>query len=147
MDELSNAVARARVRSELVTLFYIDLDGFKPVNDAFGHDIGDELLIAVAERLRACTRTGDVVARLGGDEFAVLIDAHTRPEHADAVAKRLASAFMLPFAIGEREVEVRASIGEAVFPNDANSAPGLLRFADTAMFGAKRRSPGRKDER
>jgi diguanylate cyclase (GGDEF)-like protein len=147
MDELSNAVARARVRSELVTLFYVDLDGFKPVNDAFGHDIGDELLIAVAERLRACTRTGDIVARLGGDEFAVLIDAHTRLEHADAVAKRLASAFMLPFAIGQREVEVRASIGEAVFPNDADSAAGLLRFADTAMFGAKRRSPGRTDQR
>ncbi len=136
-EDLRSAVSRARQRSQLVTLFYIDLDGFKPVNDEFGHDVGDELLIAVGQRLSGCTRASDVVARLGGDEFAVMIDAHAAPRDADVVGERLARAFASPFAIDGHELWLGASIGRAVFPNDADNADGLLRCADAAMFEIK----------
>jgi diguanylate cyclase (GGDEF)-like protein len=137
-EDLRSAVTRARHRSELVTLFYLDLDGFKPVNDEFGHDIGDHLLVAVGKRLTACTRASDVVARLGGDEFAVLIDAHASPQDADIVAGRLAEAFDDPFLIDGNTLRLGASIGRAVFPTDSDSTDGLLRRADAAMFECKR---------
>ena len=138
--DLRGAVSRARQRSELVTLFYLDLDGFKPVNDEFGHDVGDRLLVAVGQRLTACTRATDVVARLGGDEFAVLIDAHSAPEDADNVRKRLTHAFVDPFLIDGHQLKLGASIGRAVFPADADDPDGLLRCADAAMFENKRAS-------
>ena len=121
-----------------MTLLYIDLDGFKPVNDEFGHDVGDQLLIAVAKRLDACTRAEDVVARLGGDEFAVLIDAETGPRDAEEVSERLAGALTEPFMIDGHRLRLGASIGQAVYPIDAGDADGLLRCADAAMFGVKR---------
>jgi diguanylate cyclase (GGDEF)-like protein len=137
-DALRSAVHRARVASELVTLFYIDLDRFKPVNDRLGHETGDKVLCVVGERLIGCTRSGDTVARLGGDEFAVLLGGQTTPRDADVVGERLARAFAVPFAIDGSDVHVGASIGRAVFPGDADGAEGLLRMADAAMFQAKR---------
>jgi diguanylate cyclase (GGDEF)-like protein len=137
-DDLRAAIYRARQRVERVTLLYVDLDRFKPVNDEFGHDTGDELLIAVAERLRSCTRSSDTVARLGGDEFAVLIDTETTPSETDALAGRLAAAFAHPFTLTSHELTLGASLGRAEFPADADNAEGLLRVADTAMFESKR---------
>ena len=137
-DDLRAAVNRARQQSELVTLLYIDLDGFKPVNDEFGHEAGDELLIAVGQRLTSCTRAGDTVARLGGDEFAVLIGAHRAPEDARVLAERLKDSFTRPFSIRGREIRLGASIGRAAYPTDAGTADSLLRVADAAMFDAKR---------
>jgi diguanylate cyclase (GGDEF)-like protein len=137
-DQLRAAVARARERIHPVTLLYIDLDGFKPVNDEFGHDVGDQLLVAVAKRLDACTRAEDAVARLGGDEFAVLIDAQTSPRAAEEVSERLAGALTEPFMIDGHRLRLGASIGQAVYPIDAGDADGLLRCADAAMFGVKR---------
>jgi diguanylate cyclase (GGDEF)-like protein len=131
-------VNRARSRDELVTVFYIDLNDFKPVNDEFGHDVGDQLLSALGKRLSSSTRSGDTVARLGGDEFAVLIGTQTSPSEADAVASRLADAFSDPFMIGGHKLWLTASIGRAVFPVDASSADGLLRRADASMFAVKR---------
>lgn len=136
-DALREAVGRARADSRQVTLLYLDLDQFKPVNDEFGHDAGDELLLAVGRRLRASTRATDLVARIGGDEFAVLIDAHSR-EEVDAVAARVARAFDDPFTVAGHERELNASVGRAVFPSDADSSDSLLRHADRVMFDAKR---------
>jgi diguanylate cyclase (GGDEF)-like protein len=137
-NDLRNAIHRARPHFERVTVFYLDLDRFKPVNDEFGHETGDELLIAVAERLRSCVRAGDTVARLGGDEFAVLIDTETTSSDADAVADRLAGAFTHRFALTTHELMLTASIGRAEYPGDADSAESLLRVADNAMFESKR---------
>ena len=136
--ELRDAIGRAAETSELASLFYIDLDRFKPVNDEFGHEAGDELLIAVAERLRACTRASDLIARLGGDEFAVLVVAPTERD-IDQVGERLAQGFEEPFTVGGHELALAISVGRSVYPADAPDADGLLRRADVAMFAEKRR--------
>ncbi len=138
-DQLRKAVHQARQRRELVTIFYFDLDAFKPVNDQFGHATGDLLLSSLGQRLAGSVRASDVVARLGGDEFAVLITTQTSPEDAEALAERLTQVFAEPFVIDGRRFDVRASIGRAVFPEDADTADELLRQADLAMFEAKRR--------
>jgi diguanylate cyclase len=142
-DQLRAAIECARADFHPVTLLYMDLDGFKPVNDEFGHDVGDELLVAVAKRLNAGTRADDTVARLGGDEFAVLIDSSTAPGDAEDVSDRLARALTNPFTIDGHRLQLGASIGRAVFPIDADDADGLLRAADAAMFGVKRGSRNR----
>ncbi|HUA50268.1 MAG TPA: diguanylate cyclase [Solirubrobacteraceae bacterium] len=135
---LRTAIERAREEVRPVTLLYMDLDGFKPVNDEFGHDVGDQLLVAVAKRLVACVREGDTVARLGGDEFAVLIGSETAPSDAETVSDRLAAALTDPFVIEGHELYLGTSIGRAVFPIDAEHPDGLLRSADAAMFRVKR---------
>jgi len=145
-EELRKAVNRARNRDEFVTVFYIDIDDFKPVNDEYGHDVGDQLLSALGKRLSSCTRASDTVARLGGDEFAVLSGTQTSSSEADSVADsvadRLADAFADPFTIDGRQLRLTASIGRAVFPIDADSADGLLRRADASMFENKRGAIG-----
>lgn len=135
--ELYAAVERARQRSELVTLVYVDLDRFKPVNDEYGHDVGDALLAAASRRLAACTRTGDMVARLGGDEFAVLVTAQ-QAGHVDRLADRIGAAFGDPFMVAGHCVELGISVGRSVYPVDADDADALLRLADAAMFAVKR---------
>ncbi|HET6869398.1 MAG TPA: diguanylate cyclase [Solirubrobacteraceae bacterium] len=139
-ERLRDALDRAREERHPVTLLYLDLDGFKPVNDEFGHDVGDQLLVAVAKRMAACTRSDDMVARLGGDEFAVLIDSQTAAGDAEEVSDRLAAALTRPFMIDGHHLQLGASIGRAVFPIDADTPDGLLRSADAAMFAVKRSS-------
>jgi diguanylate cyclase (GGDEF)-like protein len=134
---LRTTVHRARQQHELVTAFYIDLNDFKPVNDELGHDIGDELLSAVAQRLATCTRIEDSVARLGGDEFAVLVGPHAEPSNVDPLAARLQQVFAHPFSIAGRQLTLGASIGRATFPADGLCAEDLLRAADAAMFSVK----------
>jgi len=142
-ERLRAAIDRARQERQSVTLLYMDLDRFKPVNDEFGHDVGDQLLLALAKRLSGCTRSEDMVARLGGDEFAVLIDCQTTATDAAGVSERLAAALTSPFVIEGHELRLGASIGQAVFPIDADDADGLLRSADAAMFVVKRDAPAR----
>jgi diguanylate cyclase (GGDEF)-like protein len=142
-EQLRRALERAREELHPVTLLYLDLDGFKPVNDEFGHDVGDQLLVAVAKRMSACTRSDDTVARLGGDEFAVLIDSHTAAGDAEEVSDRLAAALTRPFMIDGHQLQLGASIGRAVFPIDAETPDGLLRCADAAMFAVKRSTRAR----
>jgi diguanylate cyclase (GGDEF)-like protein len=137
-ERLRAAIDRARDERQSVTLLYMDLDRFKPVNDEFGHDVGDQLLVALAKRLAGCTRAEDMVARLGGDEFAVLIDRQSTAADAAGVSERLAAAITNPFVIEGHELYLGASIGQAVFPIDAGDADGLLRSADAAMFAVKR---------
>jgi diguanylate cyclase (GGDEF)-like protein len=135
--ELREAVTRAQAGTESGALLYVDLDRFKPVNDEFGHETGDALLVAVAERLERCTRASDVVARLGGDEFAVLLVA-AGPEEIEKVSERIAGAFAEPFAVGELCLRLGVSIGRSLYPVDAGDPDGLLRRADHAMFAVKR---------
>ena len=137
-DALGAAMARARQRDEELALLFLDLDGFKPINDRFGHDTGDQLLVAVGERLRDCTRPGDLVARLGGDEFAVLVSAPAAGEAALTLTRRLAAAFDSPFTVAGEALTVGASVGRATFPSDADDADALIRHADAAMFVRKR---------
>ena len=135
--ELREAVTRAQAGTESGALLYVDLDRFKPVNDEFGHETGDALLVAVAERLERCTRASDVVARLGGDEFAVLLVA-AGPEEIEKVSERIADAFAEPFAVGDLCLRLGVSIGRSLYPVDAGDPDGLLRRADHAMFAVKR---------
>jgi len=135
--ELREAVTRAGEGAESGALLYVDLDRFKPVNDDFGHEAGDAVLVAVAARLRHCTRSADVVARLGGDEFAVLLRS-AGPEEIEKVSQRIAAAFEEPFAVGDRRLILGVSIGRSLYPLDAEGADGLLRQADAAMFATKR---------
>ncbi len=137
-DKLRSAIVRARSAGTPLRLFYIDLDGFKPVNDEFGHEVGDHLLVAVGERLTTCIRTSDTVARLGGDEFAVLVDAGHAPLDPDVVLRRFAAAIAAPFDVDGQRLSIGASIGLAVFPQDGADAEALLRHADGEMFEVKR---------
>jgi diguanylate cyclase (GGDEF)-like protein len=141
--QLRDAVGRARTSSERGALFYVDLDRFKPVNDEFGHETGDALLVAVAERLRRCTRESDVVARLGGDEFAVLlVDAGDRD--IERVSQRILAAFEEPFVIHRHRLGLGVSMGRTEYPFEAEDADGLLRRADAAMFADKREHQARR---
>ncbi len=118
-------------------LLYVDLDHFKSVNDSLGHGAGDALLDAVAERMRSALRASDVLARLGGDEFSVLLPAPADANTARRVGAKLLDALAAPFLIDGHALHISASIGLAVFPQDANTPEDLLRCADLAMYEAK----------
>lgn len=138
-QRLQEAVARLPHESgSCLALFYVDLDGFKGVNDAYGHAAGDALLQSVAERLQQTTRHGDIVARLGGDEFALLVSEARGPDELDVVAGRVAASFAEPFTIEGTAVTVGASIGRAVWPAEAADLDALLRTADADMYRVKR---------
>ena len=141
LDRLHHGLLQAvRTRTNL-TLLFIDLDHFKTVNDTLGHSAGDDLLIAVAERLRHCLRASDTAARFGGDEFVVLLHA-TSADSATVVASRIIDAIGAPIAAGGREVFVGASIGIAASDWGTVGADELLRNADVAMYRAKRAGRG-----
>jgi diguanylate cyclase (GGDEF)-like protein/PAS domain S-box-containing protein len=136
-DRLEHALARADRRRALVAVLFLDLDNFKVVNDSLGHEVGDQLLIAVAERLRACLRPEDTVARLGGDEFAVLLEDADRGR-AIRVAERVTQELHAPFRIGGHEVFVTASVGISLGTSARRRRLGdLLREADQAMYRVK----------
>jgi diguanylate cyclase (GGDEF)-like protein len=137
-DRLSHALQRARRESHEVALLYIDLDGFKLVNDSLGHLIGDLLLRQVAERLRARVRSSDTLARLGGDEFAVVLSGEAAREQAGVVAIALLEVLAPPFAVEEHEITISASIGMSLFPENGSTPVELLQQADSAMYAAKR---------
>lgn len=120
----------------------VDLDDFKDVNDRFGHEAGDQLLVALADRLRTCVRSSDVVARLGGDEFAILLNGAQAPGYAAHVAERVIKALRRPFALRHGEVVIGASAGVAWATSGEDDAEELLRRADLAMYTAKRRGKG-----
>lgn len=122
----------------LVAVYLMDLDGFKPVNDSYGHDVGDELLVAVGRRLQASVRHHtDLVARLGGDEFIIMACDLGSPEQADDLGRSLLKAFEQPFALRHHTLRVGLTIGYALAPLDGNEGQGLLRKADAAMYVGK----------
>jgi len=141
-ERLDHALAQAKRHATRLSVMYIDLDGFKAVNDEFGHDAGDSLLKQVASRISQCTREYDAVARLGGDEFAVLC-TNLAEGGVAVTAERISRALSAPFEIECGPVSVTASIGIASFPENAVEAVLLVRLADEAMFMAKRRGKNR----
>lgn len=136
-DRLHQAVARANRSGEILAVCYFDLDGFKPINDTFGHDVGDQLLVELAHRVRSCLRETDTVARLGGDEFALLLCNLQSVAECEQTLTRLLDAIKTPFALAEETVLVSASIGYTLFPFDNSEPDTLLRHADHAMYQAK----------
>ncbi len=137
MDRLHSALARSQRHSKLVGVLFVDLDNFKVINDSLGHEAGDTLLKAIAERLQTCVRPGDTVARLGGDEFTLLLEDLSSDQDATQIAERIFQQLKLPIALSGHEVFAGASVGIAVTPEGANDADGLMRDADTAMYQAK----------
>lgn len=137
-EQLGQALLRAGSGGSELALLYLDLDRFKEVNDRFGHDVGDALLKAVAERVRSTLRQPDKAYRLGGDEFAVLLE-DSQENNPQRLAERLLAALIQPLALnGERIDFVTPSIGIALYPRHAGDAEGLVRAADSAMYQAKR---------
>jgi len=145
-DRLEHALARTDRQAAPAAVLFVDLDDFKAVNDGAGHSSGDQLLVAVAERLRRVLRPGDTVARLGGDEFAVLLEDAVDAAHTQAAADRLLAALSEPFSgIGgaDEQVRITASVGIAMGAAGQHDAAELLRHADVAMYAAKEAGKGR----
>jgi diguanylate cyclase (GGDEF)-like protein len=141
-DHLERTVARAGESADPVAVLCVDLDGFKAVNDVYGHPAGDALLIAAAQRLRSAVRGHELVARLGGDEFAVVQSGGEQPGHAGLLAQRIVEALSEPFAIGHDTVRISASVGVALFPADAADPESLIKNADMALYRAKAEGRG-----
>ena len=137
MDRLTRRVLEGRRAKTSVGLMFIDLDGFKAINDTLGHDAGDILLKSTARRLEKCVREADTVARLGGDEFTVIMPLIDNLEAAGIVAGRIIKSLTEPFDLNGREGRVSASIGISLLPSQADSASQLLHNADVAMYHAK----------
>ncbi len=136
-DRLGQAISQASRDGQALALLFIDLDRFKPINDTYGHAVGDQVLCEVARRLLASLRTMDTVARVGGDEFVVLLTAISQASDCLLVADKLVTSISEPIAIGERWLEVGASVGVAHWPDAGVDAGAMLRSADAAMYRAK----------
>ncbi len=141
-ERLSHALTRAERTGEAVALLFIDLDGFKRVNDLHGHAAGDEVLKEVADRLRSVARATDFVARLGGDEFVLLLDVDVQPGSPSSLAERVFDALSPPCCFNGGEAVIGASIGVAMHPPLSNLAADLIRRADAAMYEAKSAGKG-----
>lgn len=136
-DRLTQSLAIAKREQHIVAILYIDLDGFKLVNDTFGHTMGDVLLEQVAQRLRSRIRESDTLARIGGDEFTVLLTRLHAREEATQVGRALLELLASEFDIDNHEIRIGASIGISLFPDDGTDGPNLLQQADSAMYAAK----------
>ena len=141
-DRLSHALEQARRHAWRLAVMFIDLDKFKSINDTHGHDAGDQVLQLVAQRLQAVVRSGDTVSRRSGDEFLFLMLEAKDKANAEALALKIIEHIAQPCEISGVTVIVRPSIGVAVYPEDGQSAPELLKNADTAMYAAKGKKSG-----
>lgn len=136
-DRVSQAVGHAKRSRERLSLIHIDVDRFKLINESLGHDVGDEILKATADRIKRCTRETDTVARVGGDEFTILIREADQLGLVTACASKLLSEMAQPFSETSQDVFVSASIGISMYPDDARSPDELTKHADAAMHSAK----------
>ena len=136
---LHQSLEKASRNQELVALLFLDLDGFKSINDTLGHNVGDLLLKTVARRLKKCLRGSDTISRLGGDEFTVILPAIPGPEEAAKVAEKICDAIIQPFILEEHTVSVTTSIGISLYPIDGQDPEILVKNADAAMYRAKER--------
>ncbi len=137
LDRLQQSLNRARWHDRLVAVMFMDLDRFKIINDTLGHNIGDQLLLQLSQRLNKTVRDGDTIARFGGDEFAILLDDIDSDSHISSLAQKMLDTLAVPFKINKQELFVTASIGVSIFPNDGDDSETLLRNADVAMYRAK----------
>jgi diguanylate cyclase (GGDEF)-like protein len=143
LDRLNQAISVSNRASRAIALLFIDLDGFKPVNDTYGHAVGDRLLKEVATRMLSCLREGDTAARMGGDEFVVIL-LESDLERAILVANRILEALRTPYALGKKTItSIAASIGIAEYPEHADNSDALLTAADNAMYAAKKNGKDR----
>ena len=143
IDRLGQAVATSNRKQTSFALCFIDLDGFKPVNDDHGHDAGDFVLKEVARRLTSCVRENDTVARFGGDEFVVILVDIDANAGFHATLDRILAVIERPIAIsGSVEIAISLSMGVTVFPDDLSPPDDLLNHADEAMYAAKNKGPG-----
>jgi diguanylate cyclase (GGDEF)-like protein len=145
-DELDTALENA-TPERLLALYVLDLDGFKPVNDQYGHDVGDALLRAVAQRLRASVRQADCVARFGGDEFVIMAAGLPDERQARDLGAKLLASFRTPFSVAGTSCSVRATVGYAIAPTDGKNATELLKAADAAMYDGKQAGKDRVTRR
>ena len=136
-DRLVQATARSKRMQQMIGLMLLDLDRFKLVNDTFGHDMGDELLKAVSERLKTCVREVDTVARMGGDEFTIILEGVSSEQNVLVVAKRITESIATPFELKGHCISIGISIGITIYPQDDHPVDELLKHADTAMYQAK----------
>jgi diguanylate cyclase (GGDEF)-like protein/PAS domain S-box-containing protein len=136
-DRLTVAISHAQRDRKRLAVLFLDLDRFKVINDSLGHNIGDQLLQAVAERIESCVRDSDTVARLGGDEFTLLLPQLNRSEDAGPIAEKLLESLRHPFHLEGREFLITTSIGISLYPEDGTDAETLIKNADTAMYQAK----------
>ena len=143
MERLKQSIVMARRRESTLALFFLDLDGFKKINDSMGHDSGDFLLQEVALRLKKHMRESDTVSRLGGDEFTVIIDGYDQISDILIIANKILKELAVEFKIGERSVYITGSIGISIYPNDGHDMGELIKNADTAMYAAKEKGKNR----
>lgn len=136
-DRLEQAIAHSRRESSRGVLMYLDLDGFKSINDNQGHEVGDQVLVEVAARLQNCVRATDTVARIGGDEFLVILQDLESLQAADLLADKIHQAFAAPILVGDNRFGVTVSIGIAFFPDNGDESRQLMVNADSAMYNAK----------
>jgi diguanylate cyclase (GGDEF)-like protein/PAS domain S-box-containing protein len=144
-DRLRQAIAQAERTRAFVAVCYLDLDGFKPINDTHGHDAGDKVLVEIAQRLAACLRGGDTVARLGGDEFVLVLGLAALEDLATATT-RMIEEVARPMTVAGRTVSISASVGVSIYPRDGLESDALLRHADEAMCRAKRAGKNRVED-
>src|SRR4051794_3756521 len=137
LDRLKHAVMRAKRHHTLMGVMFIDLDGFKPINDTYGHEVGDRLLIALASRLQDGLRGSDTAARFGGDEFMVLCEDVAGQQDVIGIAQRILRSVAQPFVISGERLSVVASMGIAITDGNGDTAESMIRNADAAMYGAK----------
>ncbi len=136
-DRLDQAILKAKRNTIKLGILFLDLDRFKQINDTLGHDVGDELLIAVAKRLQHQCRQSDTVARIGGDEFVFILDDLRGREGAEVVAKKILNALKQPIILNNHELEISTSIGIALYPDDSTDINGVIKRADIALYQAK----------
>jgi diguanylate cyclase (GGDEF)-like protein/PAS domain S-box-containing protein len=136
-DRLEQAMVQAKRKRTRFALLYADLDGFKAVNDRYGHQTGDELLQAAARRLVSCVRESDTVARMGGDEFIILLSDLKHWEESSIVARKLLEAIGAPFSVGEVVCRIGISIGISIYPDNADDVQKLISCADFALYEVK----------
>lgn len=139
LARLEHALARAKRTGERIGVLFVDLDDFKPVNDTYGHAVGDELLVQIARTLKTCMRESDTVGRMGGDEFVILLETDVEPETPDVIAGRIRAALRRGFSVLGHALECSASIGSRLYPEHATDAKSLLAGADELMYRAKQR--------
>ncbi len=136
-DRLDRVLAMSERSGEIVALLFLDLNGFKQVNDTLGHAVGDRLLETLAARLTGCLRAADTVARMGGDEFVVLLPSLQAAVDAAGVANKVMETLAVPIALDDVQLSVTVSVGISVFPFDGRDSASLLESADAAMYRAK----------
>jgi diguanylate cyclase (GGDEF)-like protein len=142
-DRTEHALAQARRRGQQVAVVFVDLDRFKPINDTWGHHVGDQVLVEVGDRLRRAVREGDTVARLGGDEYAILLEDLNDEAEATRVVRRIVDVMREPIPVRGKPVALRASLGVAFSQNADTDVDSLIRDADLAMYSAKKRGGAR----